>query len=250
MSTTHSVLDELDDETLNVIIALQLDDAACVERENNDGDLKPSDNTTACRLFADELRQFQTVRRYEEEGTRLAEAMAAAASAPSPNITCVSCEDQFPPDQAFQAPCTHNYCGGCLGHLHRAAMIDEALYPPRCCNRPMPWDGVRPMVDASLAADFDGKKEELDLPAGQRTYCSSSTCSKFLGTTHIANGVATCSACNKATCTMCKSARHDGDCPEDEAMQQTRKLAEEEGWRRCNRCKAMIELQFGCYHVT
>lgn len=250
MSTTQAVLDELDDETLHLIIALQLEDAASVERENNDGDLEPSDNTTACRLFADELRQFQEVRRSEGEETRLAEALAAATFAPPPHVACVSCEDRFPPNQAFQAPCSHQYCGGCLGQLHRAAMTDEALYPPRCCHRAMPWEDVKSMVDASLATEFEGKREELDLPAGQRTYCSSPNCSKFLGTANVANGVATCPACNNATCTTCKTARHDGDCPEDEAMQQTLKLAEEEGWRRCNRCKTMIELRVGCYHMT
>jgi hypothetical protein len=63
MTTIQAVLDELDEETLHLVIAAQLEDAASVERQNNDGDLEPSDNTIACRLFADELRQFQEVRR-------------------------------------------------------------------------------------------------------------------------------------------------------------------------------------------
>jgi hypothetical protein len=250
MSTIQAVLDELDDETLRLVIAAQLEDAASVERQNNDGDLAPSDNTLACRLFADELRQFQEVRRWEGEETRLAETIAAAAFAAPPDVACVSCADQFPSDETFHAPCSHCYCTGCLGHLHRASMTDESLYPPRCCRQTMPWNDVKDKLDAQLAADFEAKKEELDTLADQRTYCSDTACTKFIGAAHTANDVATCPTCSKATCTKCKSAQHGGECPRDEAMQQTLQLATHEGWQRCNKCGRMIDLAFGCYHIT
>jgi hypothetical protein len=250
MTTIQAVLDELDDETLHLVIAVQLEDAALVERQNNDGDLEPSDNTTACQIFADELRQFQEVRRWEGEETRLAETIAAAAFAKPPHVACVSCADQFSPDEAFHAPCSHCYCTGCLGQLHRASMTDESLYPPRCCRQTMPWEDVKNKLDAQLATEFEEKKEELDTLADQRTYCSDTTCTKFIGRALIANDVATCPTCSKATCTKCKTAQHGGDCPRDEAMQQTLQLATEQGWRRCDKCGRMIDLAFGCYHIT
>jgi hypothetical protein len=250
MSTTQAVLDELDDETLHLIIALQLEDVASVELQNNDGDLEPSDNTTACRLFADELRQFQEVRRWEGEETRLAETIAAAAFVKDPDVVCTSCEDQFPSDEALQAPCSHYYCTGCLEQLHRACMTEESLYPPRCCRQPMPWEDVKNSIDAKLATEFEEKKEELDTPAGQRIFCSSTTCAKFVGPAHVANDLATCPACNTTTCSMCKAAQHHGDCPEDEALQQALELGDEQGWQRCSECKSMIALAFGCYHIT
>jgi hypothetical protein len=250
MSTTQAVLDELDEETFRLIIALQLEDAASVERQNNDGDLEPSDNTTACRLFAEELRQFQEVRRYEGEETRLAEAIADAAFVKAPDAVCVSCEDQVPSLQALHAPCSHCYCKGCLEQLHRACMTDASLYPPRCCRQTMPWEDVKDKIDAQLATEFEGKKEELDTPAGLRTYCSNTTCAKFIGPVHIANDLATCSACNTTTCSMCKAAQHHGDCPEDEALQQALELADDKGWQRCSECRSMIALAFGCFHMT
>lgn len=249
MATTQAVLDELDDETLQLIIALQLEDAASVERENIDGDLEPSDNTTACRLFADELRQFREVHRYEGEETKLAETLVAATFA-QPDVECVSCQDQLPSDETFRVPCSHHYCIRCVEQLHRLCMTDESLFPPRCCRREMPWEAVSVKIDGELATEYTKKKEELGTLADQRTYCSDPACSKFIGAALIDNDVATCTTCSKATCVKCKTAQHGGDCPEDEAMQQTLQLAKDEGWQRCNKCGSMIDLAFGCYHMT
>jgi hypothetical protein len=47
MTTIQAVLDELDDETLHLVIAVQLEDAALVERQNNDGDLDSSQMSCA-----------------------------------------------------------------------------------------------------------------------------------------------------------------------------------------------------------
>lgn len=246
----QAVLDELDNETLHLIIALQLEDAASIELQNNDGDLEPSDNTTACRLFADELRQFEEVRRCEAEETNLAETLAAAAFAKPPDVECVSCSARFSSDETFHAPCSHHYCVGCVEQLHRLAMTDESLFPPRCCRREMPWEAVSTKINTELATEYAKKKEELDTLADQRIYCSDTTCAKFIRPALVANDVATCPTCRKGTCTKCKTARHGGDCPKDEAMQQTLQLATEEGWRRCNKCGRMIDLSFGCYHIT
>ncbi|KAM0699396.1 hypothetical protein Q7P36_001444 [Cladosporium allicinum] len=156
MSTMQAVLDELDDETLHLIIALQLEDAASIELQSNDGDLEPSDNTTACRLFADELRQFEEVRRCEAEETKLAETLAAAAFAKPPDVD-------------------HHYCVGCVEQLHRLAMTDESLFPPRCWRREMPWEAVSTNINTELATEYAEKKEELDTIADQRIYCSDTT---------------------------------------------------------------------------
>jgi hypothetical protein len=250
MSTTQAVLDELDDETLQLIIALQLEDVASVELQNNDGDLEPSDNTTACRLFADELRQFLEVRRCEGEETKLAETLATATFATSPDVECVSCSEQFPSDETFHAPCSHHYCIGCVEQLLRLCMKDESLYPPRCCRREMPWEGVSTKINTELVTEYAKKKEELDTLSDKRIYCSDTTCAKFIGAAHIAKDVATCPTCRGTTCTSCKTAQHGGDCPKDTAMQQTLRLAETEGWQRCNKCGRMIDLSFGCYHIT
>jgi hypothetical protein len=245
MSTTQAALDELDYETLELIIALQLEDAAELEGEGNNRN-PDSDDIAVTKLYADELHQYKAIRQFEDEETKLAEASVAAAS----RVECTSCEDSYAVAEVWQAPCNHHYCVGCLEQLHRAAMTDEALYPPRCCRLEMPWADVSTKINNCLATAFEAKREELDTHVGQRTYCSNAACAKFIGPTHIAHDTTTCSACSRLTCTMCKAAQHEGDCPADAALQETLRLAADRGWQRCRQCRGIVDLTFGCYHIT
>lgn len=251
MSATREALEELDDTTLQLVIDLHLEDAALIERQGNEDDNTTSaDDIAVSKLYTEELLQYRTVREFEGEETRLAEASAAAVASAPPDVVCVSCEDSYPSEEVWQAPCSHHYCIGCLEQLHRACMSDETLYPPRCCRNEMPWDDVRQKINGRLANSFQEKKEELDTHVGQRTYCSNASCAQFIGAAAIANEVALCPACNTSTCTMCKAASHDGDCPADSALHDTLRLAQERGWQRCRRCRSVVALTFGCHHIT
>ncbi len=57
--------------------------------------------------------------------------------------------------------------------------------------------------------------------------------------------------CGVTTCSICKAASHgNADCPKDEATAAVLAAAREEGWTRCYRCRAMVELTQGCYHMS
>src|SRR5690606_33883636 len=46
-------------------------------------------------------------------------------------------------------------------------------------------------------------------------------------------------------------AAHDGsDCPEDRDLGRINELAEAEGWKRCARCRALVEHGDACQHMT
>jgi hypothetical protein len=243
-------LDELDDATLDLVLSLQLEDAATLVRQHNTGQLIPLGLTTISKIYTDELLQYRTIRQLEGEETKLAEASVIAAFSPPPSVMCVSCEDVFPAEDVWQSPCSHRFCVGCLEQLHRASMTDKTLYPPSCCRLEMPWTEVSPKLDADLTAAFEAKKEELDTDVEKRTYCSDTACAKFIGAAHIIHDIATCPACSEDTCTMCKSASHDGDCPADAALQETLSLAEDSSWQRCSRCGALVDRTYGCNHIT
>lgn len=50
---------------------------------------------------------------------------------------------------------------------------------------------------------------------------------------------------------MCRGPAHDGqDCPLDRDMNLTNQLAEEEGWKRCYNCQALVEHREACQHMT
>jgi len=79
------------------------------------------------------------------------------------------------------------------------------------------------------------------------------------GTSH-APSLVQCPSCRKTLCKDCKSIWHDKltcqqyqalplneRAPEDIAFTE---LAKKEKWRRCPKCSAMVELKFGCNHIT
>lgn len=181
------------------------------------------------------------------------ESQAAAVVGESERVECVSCQDEILEENAWQAPCGHYYCRDCVDRLYRAAMVDETLYPPRCCRQAMAWEEVKGFLGAETRSFFAEKREELDTPFGERTYCSNAACGRFVPHQHVENDdhIARCQPCGTDTCAQCKAAVHEGqDCPADEGLQQALSLAKRQGWRRCDRCGSMVELSVGCYHIT
>lgn len=250
MSTTRAALDELDDATFELVAALHLEDAAEIKRLNEDGDHDSPDSAEASQVFTTELLQYREDRRYQKKETTTTESSDEAACAEPQDIQCVICEDQVLSAEVWNSPCGHHYCVACLETLLRVSMTTENKYPPGCCDSLVPWDKVRSMIDQELASAFEKKREELDTDPGRRVYCSDPACASFIGASKIINDVASCPTCSKASCTRCKAAGHEGDCPKDEAVQQTLQYAEDQGWRRCNVCQRMVEIISGCNHMV
>ncbi|KAI1293251.1 hypothetical protein F5Y03DRAFT_332428 [Xylaria venustula] len=173
---------------------------------------------------------------------------AASRNCKSPGRPCIACGDIKTRADLVQAPCKHDYCGQCLEHLFRSAMVDESLFPPRCCRQDIPIDAIGPFLSDDLIEQFIQKSIELATP--NRTYCHQPKCSTFIPSSNIKNGVAQCPKCETQTCETCKGATHGGDCPSDAGIQQVLEIARQEGWKRCPKCSTMIELNMGCYHIT
>lgn len=161
---------------------------------------------------------------------------------------CASCMENKPFDQAACAPCDHEYCQGCLQDLFRACLTDESLYPPRCCRQPIILAAVRFFLNPELFHAYEQKKIEYDTP--NRTYCFVPTCSTFIQSENIAGDCGKCSDCGTITCTICKAAEHNGDCPADPSTHAVLELAASEGWQMCLHCRRLIQLDTGCYHIT
>ncbi|AEO71239.1 uncharacterized protein THITE_2058763 [Thermothielavioides terrestris NRRL 8126] len=165
-----------------------------------------------------------------------------------PTIECNSCGDHRPSADVARCECGHHYCRECLATLFTLSLTDESLFPPRCCGRAIALDGCRPLLSATLAGKFLARKAEMDTP--NRTYCHRPACSAFVPPPFVVADVATCVRCGKKTCAICKGAAHDGDCPHDEAVQELLRVAAENGWQRCYACHRLVELEYGCNHMT
>ncbi|KAI0361831.1 hypothetical protein OH77DRAFT_466696 [Trametes cingulata] len=173
---------------------------------------------------------------------------ASRAATEAEADTCVICMEVIEGDAVY-APCGHCYDVDCFLDLVRAAVVDESLFPPACCRQPFPTEEVRAHLDRKLRKQFDEKT--LEFGTANRVYCHEPTCSTFLGAaTHSARALM-CTTCGRYTCGHCKGAAHSRNvrCTSTEDA-EVLALAEQEGWKQCPRCGHLVELAFGCYHMT
>ncbi|KAF8519007.1 hypothetical protein BU17DRAFT_76032 [Hysterangium stoloniferum] len=162
---------------------------------------------------------------------------------------CVVCDD--PADSTdLVVPCGHVYDIQCAVELFEHASKDESLMPPRCCRLEIPVGLVAPHLSAKSRALFLEKLREHQTP--NRLYCPDPTCSRFIGSADEAEGRHVCSSCGIQVCAMCKKRAHPRyvPCETDTDAQELIALGETSGWKRCPGCHQMVELSYGCYHMT
>ncbi|PLB48622.1 hypothetical protein P170DRAFT_357626 [Aspergillus steynii IBT 23096] len=163
-------------------------------------------------------------------------------------VRCCVCYDEFPLHKMIRLKCSHLYCVDCMKGLFLRATKDESLYPPRCCREPIPLLLIQTEMSEQELEVFNSA--EIEHSTTERTYCSNMQCRMFIPPGRITADEANCPFCGSSTCTMCKKAFHQDDCPEDTALQATLSLASREGWQRCFSCRRLVELGMGCYHIT
>ncbi|KAM0257584.1 hypothetical protein ACHAQJ_004284 [Trichoderma viride] len=107
---------------------------------------------------------------------------------------CIVCDEEFPFVDTLRCACSHDYCRECLSNYIKKAINDESMFPPRCCGKDIPLDGVNQIF---ISADLLGKyrAKELEYGSAKRTYCHVPSCSTFIPTQFIQDDVATCIKC-------------------------------------------------------
>lgn len=164
---------------------------------------------------------------------------------------CVSCLDEFPARQLVKVPC-HSYCTDCFASLISTACQNEQQWPPKCCLTEIPFRTILKYAPENLQQQFKERSSEWNTPAGERVYCSHAGCSLWIRPEYI-NPALRQGRCTSGhwTCTLCHGPEHgSGECPQDRDMTLTNQLAEEEGWKRCFNCKALVEHKEACQHMT
>ena len=175
----------------------------------------------------------------------------------TPSLTsyeCTSCFDEVPGNKAVDMPCHHKYCSSCFSQLILTAINNEATFPPKCCLQEIPKKTMRDHLSPKTLAQFDEKALEYAVAVGNRYYCVSPKCAKWIDTriARRVNGILECPHCAVKLCTTCRGPQHPSneDCPQDYGLGSTLDQAERAGWRRCYRCRAIVELTSGCRHIT
>lgn len=164
-------------------------------------------------------------------------------------MICTACCEAMHSFDILHAPCGHDYCRGCITSLFNLSTCDESIFPPRCCQQEISLDLAREMLSPELRTRFLKTAEEFRDTPNNRLYCFSSSCSELIPPSQIAGDVGTCQVCSELTCTVCKSAAHNGDCPQDPTLQQVIETGDSLNWQRCFNCGGMIERVYGCNHM-
>lgn len=147
---------------------------------------------------------------------------------------CIACQEEKYHSSVTRVLCRHTYCRFCLENLFKASITDESLFPPRCCQQPIPLKIASIFLKLDLVKEYEKKK--IELGTSNRTYCYSTGCSSFIDRSHIVSEVATCPEYRRTTCTNCKGQAHTHDYPNDAAIQQLLATALENPWQRCYSC--------------
>ncbi|CAA7265212.1 unnamed protein product [Cyclocybe aegerita] len=149
--------------------------------------------------------------------------------------------------------CGHRYCAGCLRHfLTSAADANDFKFPLACmmCNVPVAIPLLRAfltpqvfenLVEAAFTAYLEKHPQEL-------RYCTTPDCKQIYRL---------CPACFSNICPACDEESHEGMTCEERRIQSdpaeqerlNNELAERSGYKRCPRCRVMMEKTEGCNHM-
>lgn len=174
-------------------------------------------------------------------------------SDPETEDNCIACMSTILPNDLIRLSCEHSYCMECMVRLFTLAMTDETIFPPQCCGASIPLAKVQSQVTTQFENAFKERQVELGTQTSDRTYCSNQTCSIFLPTKteDLRDDRATCPKCHTQTCIICKCGAHEGGyCSQDPTVVSLLETAAAEGYKQCPSCHLVIELTFGCHHMT
>jgi len=146
-------------------------------------------------------------------------------------------------------------CHPCLKEAFKHSIKDPQTMPPKCCDaNHIPLQLVEGLFDDVFKKRWNQKYAEF--MTRNRLYCPSTRCEEWVRPEDIrrdrdGRSYGKCPRCKTKICCACNGKwHHSSECPRDEETNQFLEQARREGWQRCHRCKAMVELKEGCNHMT
>ncbi|KAI9597145.1 hypothetical protein BDF19DRAFT_312659 [Syncephalis fuscata] len=170
------------------------------------------------------------------------------------------------PNHGQYLACLHSYCDPCLSTYVSTKLQGNVNPFPLHCPEPECLFEVADKHIKSILSnkDYDlwiRKKAESDMCG--KMYCPNKRCSELLTVANLSkadNCLAACTSCYHAICVRCKRLWHNGySCKEYSQLSTKERLADDydvlvmaqsNKWRRCTKCKTLVELKYGCNHIT
>lgn len=128
--------------------------------------------------------------------------------------------------------------------------------PPRCCSTAIPGAVIKSVLTKDEQAAFGKSVLQYSTPWESRIFCPNPACGEFIprrgkiDPKHPFEVV--CRKCRSRACSTCKGPAHafGQDCPADWELDAVLQMGEKSGWRRCYKCRTLVELAQGCSHMT
>uniref|UniRef100_A0A251SRC1 RBR-type E3 ubiquitin transferase n=1 Tax=Helianthus annuus TaxID=4232 RepID=A0A251SRC1_HELAN len=183
---------------------------------------------------------------------------------------CVICLDDKSVDQFFSIEgCTHRYCYSCVKQ-HVEVKLHSGVIP-KCphegCGNELRIESCDKFLTPKFTQMMRQRLKEDSIPVTEKVYCPNPRCSTLMSTKEALRhpvlvygfGARACYNCHGNFCVYCRVPWHENmTCAEFKRRNPTslveesklKVLAARNMWRQCIKCKHMIELAAGCYHVT
>ncbi|XP_010535584.1 PREDICTED: uncharacterized protein LOC104810840 [Tarenaya hassleriana] len=188
--------------------------------------------------------------------------------------TCVICYDGIKVERMFSVDgCFHRFCFPCMKQHVEVKLLEggTANCPSEGCKSEVKIESCAKFLDPKLVDVMSQRKKEASINPADKIYCPYPKCSALMVKHEVLeytraylvgvdqSGARKCMKCGLFFCFSCKVPWHYymtcHDYSRSHANQNAgdgmlKSLARKKLWRQCAKCSQMVELAWGCYHIT
>lgn len=170
-------------------------------------------------------------------------------------VRCEICYMEYRTDSIITLPCEHMFCPACTKEYLSLEIREGRVLEIRCCQSGCEFvfevSIIQSLVDSLIFEKYlifkRNKQVELD---PESRWCPNNKCGQIIKIQNKTTNYLQCNCCKTEICFECKELWHPGlNC--EIASERTYELwAKGKDIQRCGKCKARVEKDLGCNHMT
>ncbi|OWM83598.1 hypothetical protein CDL15_Pgr004027 [Punica granatum] len=180
--------------------------------------------------------------------------------------TCIKCFEGTVVLQMYSVDgCLHRFCFSCMRkHIQEKLLTGMVVNCPHDgCTVQLIANSCKKFLLLNLVSLMSQPMEEAAIPIEERIYCPYPRCSTLMSKRDVlkctkesfarAQGCRKCIGCQLYFCIDCEVPwHHNMSCSDYRRSNPNtvKSLAREKMWQQCKKCKIMVELVDGCYHIS